>query len=201
MMQSVLGAQRLLAIDDQGRVQSAPGPEPLPPDVLTRAFEALVCARLGVIGARTIATPNGHLGIMTLRERSGTALEFWAGAALRTDPASALCDAAADALLGRWHHSVIVAGAARLVAEGVCRAAMVIDDTGVAAYGAPTDFPPFSGPRLTPEPGARLAARTARGEFRALSLGASSVMLDMVPGTQNGRRIQHWFDALEMACI
>jgi hypothetical protein len=198
-MDFVPHAHRPFALDNHGRVHFEPAIEPLPADTLARAFEGLVCAELGVIGARTVDTPNGHLAIMTLKERSGAAVAFWAGAALRPDPASALCGAAADALLGPWHESVIVAGAARLVAEGTCRAAMVIDDTGVTTYGPPTDFPPLGGPGVTPEPGDRLAARTARGVFRALALGGASVMLNVVPGPHYGRRIEIWFDALEAA--
>jgi hypothetical protein len=169
--------------------------------MLAHAFEGLVCAELGVIGARTVDTPNGHLAIMTLKERSGPVIELWAGAALRPDPASALCDAAGDALLSDWHDSVIVAGAARLVAAGPCRAAMVIDDTGVTTYGPPTEFPLIGGPGTTPEPGARLAARTGRGEFRALSLGGASVMLNVVPGAQHAHRVERWFAALEAALV
>ena len=190
-----------LALDDQGRVRGALSAEPSSPEALTRAFEALVCADLGLIGARTVDTPNGYLGIMTLRERSGSSLELWAGAALRADAGTALCDAAADALLAPWHDSAIVAGAARLVAEGTCRAAMVIDDTGVTSYGPPTDFPPLGARGLEPEAGDRLAARTTRGEFRALSLGGASVMLNVIPGPQNGRRIELWFDAIEAALV
>ena len=198
-MVSMSGPPRALALDDQGRVQGEPGLDAPPPEALTRAFEGLLCAELGVIGARTVDTPNGHLAIMTLKERSGPVIELWAGAALRSDPATALCDAAADALLGFWHDSVIVAGAARLIAEGTCRAGMVIDDRGVTTYGPPTEFPPLDGPGRSSEPGARLAARTARGEFRALSLGGASVMLNVVPGVQHARRVERWFDALEDA--
>jgi hypothetical protein len=190
-----------LALDEQGRVYCEPGEEFEGPKALVCAFEALVCAELGLIGARTVDTPNGYLGIMTLRERSGLSLELWAGAALREDPDTALCDAAADALLGPWHDSAIVAGAARLVADGTCRAAMVIDDTGVTSYGPPTDFPPLSARGLEPGAGDRLAARTTRGEFRALWLGGASVMLNVVPGPQNCRRIELWFDALEAALV
>ena len=199
-MGSVSGRPRALALDDQGRVHGEPGYAPIAPETLTRAFEGLVCAELGVIGTRTVDTPNGHLAIMTLKERSGPVIEFWAGAALRSDPATALCDATADALLRYWHDSVIVAGAARLVAEGTCGAAMVIDDTGVTTYGPPTEFPAL-GPGMEPEAGARLAARTARGEFRALSLGGASVMLNVVPGAQHSRRVERWFDALEDARV
>ena len=49
------------------------------------------------------------------------------------------------------------------------------------------------------EIGARLAARTARGEFQALSLGGASVMLNLVPTAQHGRRVERWFDALQDA--
>jgi hypothetical protein len=78
---------------------------------------------------------------------------------------------------------------------------MVIDDTGVTSYGPPTDFPPLGARGLEPEAGDRLSARTTRGEFRALSLGGASVMLNVVPGAQNSRRIELWFDALEAALV
>jgi len=45
------------------------------------------------------------------------------------------------------------------------------------------------------------SARTTRGEFHALWLGAASVMLSVVPGPQNGRRIELWFDTLEAALV
>jgi hypothetical protein len=198
-MNSMSGRPGALSLDDQGGVHGDPGSGPIAPETLTRAFEALLCAELSVIAARTVDTPNGHLAIMTLKERSGPTIELWAGAALRPDPATALCDAAADALLGLWHNSVVVAGAARLVAEGTCGAAMVIDERGVTTYGPPTDFPPLDGPGRTSELGARLAARTARGEFRALSLGGASVTLNVVPSVQHERRVERWFDALERA--
>jgi hypothetical protein len=198
-MDSMSGRPGALALDDQGRVHGEPGLDPVAPELLTRAFEGLLCAELSVIGARTVDTPNGHLAILSLKERSGPVVELWAGAALRTDPATAMCDAASDALLGHWHESVVVAGAARLVAEGTCRAAMVIDDRGVTTYGPATDFPPLEGPGRSSELGARLAARTQRGEFRALSLGGASVMLNVVPGAQHARRVERWFDALEAA--
>jgi hypothetical protein len=180
-------------------VRSIPGLECHAPEAIAREFASLVAAELAVIGGRTVETPNGHLGIMTLKERSGPVVEFWAGVALRADPAEALFDAAVDALLAPWHHSAVVAGAARLVAEGSCSAAMVIDETGVTTYGPPTDFPPLGGPGIKPEPGARLATRTVRGEFRALSLGGASVMLSVVPDTHSGRRVERWFEALDVA--
>src|SRR4029078_362663 len=130
-----------LALDAQGRVHRDSGVAAVAPGALPRAFEALVCAELRLIGARTVDTPNGYLSIMTLRERSGLALELWGGAALRDDPDTARCDAAADALLGPWQDSAIVAGAARLVAEGTCRGAMAIDDDGVTSYGPTTEVP------------------------------------------------------------
>jgi hypothetical protein len=188
-----------LALDDQGRVDGNPDSAPNAPEAIARAFEALLCAELGIIGARTVDTPNGHLGMMTLREGNGTSLAFWAGTALRADRAAALRDAAIDAVLGAWHGSVIVAGAARLVAEGTCRAAMVIDDRGVATYGPTTEFPPFGTRGAPPQPGARLAARSTRGEFQALSLGGASVMLNVVPGEQHALRVESWFDELEAA--
>jgi hypothetical protein len=199
MMGAMDRGRGLLVLDERGRVRATAAAEIPPREDLARAFEALVCAQFSVIGARTVDTPNGYLGILTLRERSGTALEFSVGVALRPDPATALCDAAIDAVLGPWQDSVIAAGAAHLVTEGTCRAAMVIDDTGVATYGSATDFPRFGVRGMTPEPGSRLAVRTPRGEFRALSLGGATVMLNMVPGAQNGRRIERWFDALEDA--
>jgi len=195
----VFGSRGLLALDGQGRVRGEAEPELHSPEALARAFAALMCAELGLIGARTVDTPNGSLGIITLRERSGPLLELWAGAALRSDRDAALRDATADALLAPWHHSAIVAGAARLVANGTCRAAMVIDDAGVTSYGPPTDFPPLGARGMAPEAGDRLVARTMRGEFHALSLGGASVMLNVVPGAQNGRRVERWFDALEDA--
>jgi hypothetical protein len=198
-MAFVSGSRGLIALDDQGRLHAKHDAAPCSPEALTRAFEAVICAELGVIGARIVDTPNGYLGIMALRERTGSSLELWAGAALREDPETALRDAAADALLRSWHESALVAGAARLVAEGSCRAAVVIDDGGITSYGPPTEFPPLGARGLTPEAGDRIAARTTRGEFRALSLGAASVMLNVVPGVQNGRRIEVWFDTLETA--
>ena len=197
-MAPVFGEERLLTLDPQGRVQGIPGKQHAP-EAITREFARLVSAELGVIGARAVETPTGHLAILTVKERSGPAVEFWAGVALRDDPAAALFGAAIDALLAPWHHSAVVAGAARLVAEGTCSAAMVIDANGVTTYGPPTDFPPLGGNGIKPEPGARLATRTVRGEFRALSLGGASVMLSVVPGTQHGRRVERWFDALDVA--
>src|SRR6478752_5140936 len=165
-MCAVFDEERLLSLDHQGRVERTPGVELHSADAIVREFERLVSTELGIIGARTVDTPNGHLAIMTLKERSGLSVEFWAGVALRLDPASALYDAAIDALLGPWHDSALVAAAARLVAEGACHAAMVIDNTGVTTYGPSTDFPSLGGPGFKPEPGARLATRTVHGEFR-----------------------------------
>jgi len=198
-MCAVFDEQRLLTLDHQGRLERTPGVECRSPDAIAREFARLVSTELGLIGARIVETPNGHLAMMTFKERSGAAVEFWAGAALRLVSISALYDAAVDALLAPWHDSALVAGAARLVADGACHAAMVIDDTGVTTYGPPTDFPALGGPGFKPEPGARLATRTVHGEFRALSLGGASVMLSVVPGTQHGRRVERWFDALDAA--
>jgi|RhiMethySRZTD1v2_1073278.scaffolds.fasta_scaffold250949_2 hypothetical protein len=200
-MRPVFGSGGLLALDGQGRVHAERDAEPTSPEALARAFGALVCAELGVIGARTVDTPSGCLAIITLRERSGPLLELWAGTALREGRDIALRDAAVDALLAPWHHSAIVAGTARLVADGACRAAMVIDDAGVTSYGPPTEFPPLGARGMEPEAGDRLVARTTRGEFHALWLGAASVMLSVVPGPQNGRRIELWFDTLEAALV
>jgi len=197
-MCAVFDEERLLTLDHQGHVGRTQGVEARSPDAIARDFERLVSTELSIVGTRTVETPNGCLGIMTLRERTGLAMEFWAGVSLRLDPVSALYDAAIDALLRPWHDSALVAGAARLVAEGACHAAMVIDDTGVTTYGPPTDFPSL-GPGFKPEPGARLATRTVHGEFRALSLGGASVMLSVVSGTQHGRRVERWFDALDAA--
>src|SRR4051812_21512720 len=141
-LHAVFDLQGLVALDDHGRIHTKRDAEHASPKALTRVFEALVCAELRVIGARTVDTPSGCLAIITLRERSGPLLELWAGAALRNDRDTALRDAAADALLAPWHNSAIVAGAARLVAEGTCRGAMVIDDAGVTSYGPTTEFPP-----------------------------------------------------------
>jgi len=198
-MRAVFDPQGLVALDEQGRVHAKRDAEPASTEALIRAFEGMVCAELRLIGSRTVETPSGYLAIITLRERSGSLLELWAGAALRDDRDTALRDAAADALLAPWHDSAIVAGAARLVAEGTCRGAMVIDDAGVTSYGPTTEFPPLGARGMEPEAGDRLVARTMRGEFHALSLGGASVMLNVVPGGQNARRIELWFDALEAA--
>jgi len=191
-----------LSIDASGRVSAALRAETLEDETfLARGFGALLCTQLSVLGARTVQTESGHLALITLTERGGSSVEFWAGSAHRPDAAQALGDAATDALLRDWHHSVLVAGAARLVTASSCRAAMVIDDAGVTAYGPATEFPPLAARGMEPEAGDRLAARTTRGEFRALSLGGASVMLHVMPGAQNSRRIDLWFDALEAALV
>ena len=136
-----------------------------------------------------------------MKEWTGKALEFWAGTALRADESSAISDAAYDALLSPWRGSVITAGAARLVANGTCRAAMVVDDSGVSTFGPADNFPPLGGRGVTPEPGARLAVRTPTGDFRALSLGAASVMLLITPRWTGARRVEEWFDLLENALV
>lgn len=163
------------------------------------AFARLLCADLSLLGSRTAPTATGHLGVLTLKEWTGRSLEFWAGAALRADESSALCDAAYDALLAPWGGSVIVAGAARLVANGTCRGAMVSDDTGVTTFGPVENFPPLGEQGATPEPGARLAVCTPAGDFHVLSLGAASVMLLITPGWTAARRVEEWFDVLDDA--
>src|SRR3954468_19469346 len=191
-----------LSINDAGRVSAALPAEPFEDEMfLERGFGALLCTELSVLGARTVQTESGHLALITLKERGRSSVEFWAGAAHRPDAAEALGDAATDALLRDWHDSVLVAGAARLVAESTCRAAMVLDDAGVTTYGPATEFPPLGARGMEPEAGDRLAARTTRGEFRALSLGGASVMLNVAPGAQNTRRIDVWFHALEAALV
>ena len=167
--------------------------------LLERGFSELLCTQLTVLGARTVETDYGYLAMVTVKESNGSTTEFWAGAAHRADQSTARGDAATDALLTHWHGSVVVAGAARLVRSGACRAAMVIDDAGVTTYGPATEFPLFDGPGISSEPGARLAAHTSRGEFRALSLGVASAMLNVVPGGMNARRVDEWFNALEAA--
>ena len=168
---------------------------------LNRAYSAFLCADLSLLGSRTAPTASGHIGVLTMKEWTGKALEFWAGAALRDDESTALCDAAYDALLAPWRGSVLVAGAARLVANGNCRAAMVMDDSGVTTFGPAEQFPPLGGQGVTPEPGARLAVRTPTGDFHALSLGAASVMLLITPGWSGARRVEEWFDVLENALV
>lgn len=163
----------------------------------TPPYPDLLCADLTPLAARTVPTPTGHLGIYTAKEWTGRALEFWAGAALRSDPETALADAAADALLAPWNGSVLVAGAARLVASGQCRAAIVTDPTGVTTFGSVDQFPPLGGIGVNPEAGARLAVRTPAGDFRALSLGDATVMLHLTPGWEGARRVEEWFDVLE----
>jgi len=169
MMESVGsgdGARRV-ALDEQGRVADtalAPLPDGNEVAELSRLLAELLCAELSVLGARTVPTLTGHLGIVTMKERTAGSLEFWAGAALRPDPAPALRDAACDALLADWRGSVAVAGAARLVADGTCRSAVVLDDSGVTRFGQAHEIPQLGGLGVAPEAGARLAVRTAAGE-------------------------------------
>src|SRR4051794_13157504 len=127
-----------IALDDAGRLipteafrGRAKGELDTEAGLLTRQLAFLLGTGFGVLGCRSVAVEAGHLAMVTLREHAGCSLEFWAGAALRAEPSAALFDATTDAILGPWHDSVIVGGAARLVAESACRAAMVIDDAGV----------------------------------------------------------------------
>jgi hypothetical protein len=164
-----------------------------------RAYSALLCAELVVLGLRTTTTASGNLGVVTFKERTGRTVEFWAGAALRPDEQSAVEAAVHDALLTPWNGSVLAAGSARLVNAGVCRAAKVVDEHGTTTFGPTDGFPPLGGIGVTPEPGTRLAVRTPAGDFRALSLRAASVMLLVAPGWTGARRVEQWFDVLEDA--
>jgi len=165
---------------------------------IAQAYSPLICAELTVLAARLITTPVGHLAVVTAKERTGGMLEFWAGAALRADPETALADATGDALLRPWGGSVLVAGAARLVADGTCTAARISDDRGVAIVGRAIEFPPINANGARPEPGARLAVRTRAGDFLALCLQDASVMLHLAPGWNHAHRVDSWFDMLDI---
>lgn len=79
---------------------------------LNALYAGLLCADLSLLGGRAVATTTVHLGILTLKEWTGRALEFWA--------------------------------------DATCRAAMVIDDTGVTTFGPAENMPTLGGQGVTP---------------------------------------------------
>jgi hypothetical protein len=166
------------------------------PELVSR-FGALLCANLGVVGSRVLPTATAHLAILTISERTGDMLEFWAGVALRPDPATALHDAAIDALLGPWSESVLVAGAARLVAAELCAAALITDNCGTTSIGTPDAVSPLTRFSLEPTAGQRLAAKDDEGEFRGLSLGSATIVCGLADDPTASRRVEKWFDVLE----
>jgi hypothetical protein len=189
-------------LHDNGRVKSVSVGTGRAVDVvdqLNQTFGLLLCADLTVLGARTLATHTAHLALVAVKERTVSAIDFWAGSALRDGHDHALRDALCDALLTRWHGSFLAGGVARLVADRTCRAAIVHDDTGTRTFGTAGEIPPLTGRHDILEPGARLAVRTPDGDFRGISFGSATVLLSVTPGWDTARRVEDWFDRLEAA--
>jgi hypothetical protein len=165
-----------------------------------RALHArLLCADLTVLGSRTIEMTSAHISLFTVAERIGSRLGFSAGTAVRPSPATATVAAVYDALLARWDGSVLRGGATRLVLEGTCRGAMVVDADGTHSYGVLDGMSPMVQFRDATEPGDQLAVGTPAGDFRAFSAGKASVVLALGSTRGGVPRTEQWLDDLDAA--
>ena len=116
-----------ITLDDQGRVVGVALAEPDP----QRAAERL-CTLLGEllgtdlrpVGLELRAVMAGHLAIVSIREQPpGGPPQFHAGTALASEPATAMGQAACEALLRDDGGNVALAGARRAVGSGLATGA------------------------------------------------------------------------------